>query len=755
MILGHPAFSMKKRNLESIFPKGLIDAIARGEAVLVVGAGASVGCGLPTWSELLHSMVEECERHVAGFVDGDELHRLLEERKFLEVADACTKLLPKSVYRDFIQSKFNVPVAKPQLLHRALFRLGFSGAITTNFDTVLEREFARYSQGNPLPVYTHKNVAELAQQISTKDFFVLKAHGHIDDIESIILARRDYHLIIHANPAFRSSFLSTLNSKSLVFIGYSLGDPDLNLLLSEQVSIFKGFGRQHYAFLPDSGRVMASNLAENYNISAIGYDSQNKHAELVKLLGFLTKEVEIARERFNLEELEIRSAKIPAMKKVREVMEYERRTCEYLGTLIEPERAQFLQMHAEQGGFSRTDLTLIETSISAGESHGREVADLQRKLRFAQHLEALGTLAGGISHDFKNLLTMILGGIGLAEEELPPEHPSRRGIEMAQHAALRGAELCEQVLSFSKGGGDTQRSFLNLSDLLDEAVAFLRSTTSDRIEIKWNPLPSCPQISANSAHLRQVILNLSVNAVQAIGDRDGEISFQLSRASDASVKIQDSVELNGDAFLLLTVEDNGCGMDEQIVSRIFEPFFTTKAKGTGLGLSVVYGIVRAHGGHISVKSGRGKGTRFSILFPIPATLSSEKRQTGRSEKSGNGQTVLLIDDEPMLIEVFQSFIESYGYKVLAFSNGQSAVEAIKSGCACDMVISDYLMPRLNGLDTAKLIKKERPGVPIVLLTGYRVDPVAVKKAGVIRIVGKPLAGPALKTLLSEVLTPVG
>ena len=274
------------------FPKDLIESLASGQALAIVGSGLSVAAGLPSWNRLLALMIHECEQHCVGFKDSKELHQMLESGLLLEVATECCNQLGKPLYRDFIQRTFREHSSSPTKTHQSLLQLPFAAILTTNYDNLLERAFIKNKRKTDLaPVYTQKNVSQLARIAGERKFFILKMHGHADDAESIVLTRHDYQDLLHNNPAYKTSVSSLFVSRTLVFLGYGLRDPDLNFILDEQASIYKNFGRRHFAFLAEPGQVLSRSFSARFNIEVVPYDSKRKHYELGKMLDALAKEV--------------------------------------------------------------------------------------------------------------------------------------------------------------------------------------------------------------------------------------------------------------------------------------------------------------------------------------------------------------------------------------------------------------------------------------------------------------------------------
>jgi PAS domain S-box-containing protein len=274
------------------FPKDLIDTIVAGQAIAVVGSGLSVAAGLPSWKKLLEMMVAECEEHFPEFSDAKELRKMLAQDHYLDVAGECSKRLGKALYRDFMQRTFRAGGHRPTRQHWPLLQLPFSAILTTNYDNLIEQAFLQLNRRSaPPPVYTQKSLAELARVAGEKQFFILKLHGHMDDIDTVVLTQADYQEIIYKNVAYRTALSALMLTKTLVFIGYSLRDPDLNFILDEQVSIYQHFNRRHFAFVADPGTILSRSFAERFNIEIIPYSSKLRHRELAGLLAGLNAEV--------------------------------------------------------------------------------------------------------------------------------------------------------------------------------------------------------------------------------------------------------------------------------------------------------------------------------------------------------------------------------------------------------------------------------------------------------------------------------
>ncbi|MEW6509608.1 MAG: PAS domain S-box protein [Bacteroidota bacterium] len=346
---------------------------------------------------------------------------------------------------------------------------------------------------------------------------------------------------------------------------------------------------------------------------------------------------------------------------------------------------------------------------------------LQQQLLQAQKLESLGTLAGGIAHDFNNLLGIILGHASLLPEVASDEPRLKRSIAAIHKAADRGASLVRQILTFARKA-DVKFEPVSLNDVVAELGRMLEETFPRTIAIALDLDSTLPLIDADRTQVHQTLLNLCVNARDAMPE-GGMISISTRLAPPAP-----PAELQEPRYVCLTVADSGAGMDEETKRRIFEPFFTTKelGKGTGLGLSVVYGIVEAHGGYITVDSSPGKGTRFQLYFPIPAVPSAAETaaEVIHADVAGGTETLLIAEDEPLLCDLLKATLEGAGYTVLAASDGEQAVSMFETfGDDIALVITDIGLPRMSGRDVFLRIRTLQPTARVLIATGY-IDPEA-------------------------------
>jgi len=356
----------------------------------------------------------------------------------------------------------------------------------------------------------------------------------------------------------------------------------------------------------------------------------------------------------------------------------------------------------------------------------RRVEEEQRRLeehiRHVQKLESLGVLAGGIAHDFNNLLMAILGNADLALLALSPASPARQNIEEIGTASRRAAELCRQMLAYS-GKGRFVVEKLDLSELVREMANILEVSVSKKATLRCHYPEGLPAVEADATQVRQVVMNLITNASEALGERPGVISISTGAMACDRAYLLDSVsgtDLPAGRYVFLEVSDSGCGMDAETQRRIFDPFFTTKFTGRGLGLAAVLGIVRGHGGSIRVRSQPGKGTTFTVLLPALDTPArpTEKPMAAPQPWHGDG-TVLLVDDEPGVRRVGEEMLEVLGFRVLTAADGVEAVHVFRQHAdAIACVILDLTMPRMNGEEAFRELRRIRGDVRVVLSSGY-------------------------------------
>jgi len=368
---------------------------------------------------------------------------------------------------------------------------------------------------------------------------------------------------------------------------------------------------------------------------------------------------------------------------------------------------------------------------------------LQARLYQNQKFEALGTLAGGIAHDFNNILTGILNYSLLAQEDLPPGNPHIADyLKIVLQCGQRAKELVRQILLFSRADQHT-REPSHLQGIIAEALALLRSTLPVQISIVTEIEAEAPQVLAISSQLHQVIMNLGINAAHAIGDRPGQITVRLQSCVLAPEFTQRNPGLAPGPHVRVDVADTGCGMDEALLARIFDPFFTTKpvGQGTGLGLAVVRGVVTNHGGTVVVQSQPGAGSTFTLYFPVYTEVALAGAVESPALERGHGEHVLLVDDEPAVLDSTRLTLEWLGYRVTAFSRPVEALAVFEQAPGdFHLVITDVQMPGLPGLALAKKVRALRPAIPILMISGFAntLTPEILRQEGIRELLIKPI-----------------
>ncbi len=347
---------------------------------------------------------------------------------------------------------------------------------------------------------------------------------------------------------------------------------------------------------------------------------------------------------------------------------------------------------------------------------------LQEQLFQAQKMESVGRLAGGVAHDFNNMLGVMLGHLELAEEQIEPSSPVIANLEEIHKAAKRSADLTRQLLAFARKQTIAPK-ILDLNETVESMLKMLRRLVGENIELRWTPGQGIATVHMDPTQIHQILANLCINARDAIKDV-GHIDIATSRVR-ADEEASSPFVSDHREHVLLTVSDNGCGMDQATVSRLFEPFFTTKelGRGTGLGLSTVHGIVKQNGGHIGVHSKVGHGSVFRIYLPAHARPVCAAPPAGDQAPNLTGrETILLVEDELSLLQMGQRMLQGLGYSVLAASEPAQAIRlAREHGRAIHLLATDVIMPGMNGRALADQLRREIPNLKCLFMSGYSAD----------------------------------
>ena len=388
-----------------------------------------------------------------------------------------------------------------------------------------------------------------------------------------------------------------------------------------------------------------------------------------------------------------------------------------------------------------TERTQAEVARAQFEAHVRE----------SQKMEALGTLAGGVAHDFNNIIAAIMGNVELARQDVGPGHLALESLDEVSRASLRAKDLVQQILAFGRRQ-QALRQVISLAPVVEESSRLLRTTLPAGVEFNVECGPEAPAVLADATQVQQILLNLCNNAWHAIQTqaRTGRIDVRLrayepdvGHAQSAQIAFA-SGEMQPGRYACLEVQDNGSGMDRETVARIFEPFFTTKPvdKGTGLGLAVVHGIVQDHGACIEVQSVPGEGSTFCVYFPAAqeSGQSVQVRAPDALSAHGEGKHVLFVDDDEAIVFLMTRLLERQGYRVRGFTDAREALAAARANPRqFDLAVTDFNMPHMSGLDMARALHEIHPELPVAVASGYITDALREEApaAGVKELVYKP------------------
>jgi two-component system cell cycle sensor histidine kinase/response regulator CckA len=381
--------------------------------------------------------------------------------------------------------------------------------------------------------------------------------------------------------------------------------------------------------------------------------------------------------------------------------------------------------------------------------------DTEEAVRHAQKLESIGVLAGGIAHDFNNLLTGILGNASLALRKLPPDTPPRirKQLEDVQLAGERAAGLTRQLLAYA-GRGRLHLAPVDVSKATREMAELIRAAVPHHVQLVIDTNEDCPAVMGDAAQIHQLLMNLIINAAEAVGDAQGTVRVQVSCAALAPRDPEFSgYPLQGGTYVRLTVTDDGVGMDAETISRMFDPFFTTKFTGRGLGLAAVLGIVRGHHGGIRVRSTPGAGTRFEVVLPADVTALPAEVRPPAGQRARSDRTVLIVDDEDVVREAATAILEEAGYRVQTATNGQEAVDRIAAGERPDLVLLDLTMPVLSGEAALQRMRIVAPELRVVMMSGFGEGEAATRFVGqhLDGFLQKPFAADALQAAVARSL----
>jgi two-component system cell cycle sensor histidine kinase/response regulator CckA len=380
-----------------------------------------------------------------------------------------------------------------------------------------------------------------------------------------------------------------------------------------------------------------------------------------------------------------------------------------------------------------------------------EQRKLQAELLQIQKMESIGLLAGGIAHDFNNILSAIIGFSQLALMKLPDDHPAAESIRIVYDSGERAASLTRQLLAFSRKQV-LEMKVVNLNTVIENTAKMLRRVIGENIVLDLNLQVPLKNILADTGQMEQVLMNLLVNARDAMPS-GGQVRVE---TSEVRLREENDQNVTPGAYVMVSVTDTGTGMSREVQERVFEPFFTTKGigKGTGLGLSTVYGIVKQHNGHITVHSELGQGTTFKLYFPLLNSETDVINAQRQSKLMGGAETVLVVDDEPSIRKLIMQTMQPLGYKLLDAPSGDDAVKvSVAYPGAIDLLITDVVMPGMNGMQVAETLRQSRPDMKVIFISGYA-DNAIVQQDMIDRkliLIQKPLTPSVLAAKVREVM----
>ena len=392
----------------------------------------------------------------------------------------------------------------------------------------------------------------------------------------------------------------------------------------------------------------------------------------------------------------------------------------------------------------------VARDITAEKDALKEKLNIEAELLHTQKMETIGTLAGGVAHDFNNILFPIVGHAEMLLEDVPKDSPFRDSLKEIYTSALRAKDLVKQILTFSRQE-KSELKLMKMQPIIKEALKLIRSTIPTTIEIKQDINSGCGVIKADPTQIHQIVMNLSTNAYHAMEDTGGELQIRLKEIKSEKFDLINS-DIEPGIYACLTIADTGVGMNKDLTEKIFDPFFTTKkqGKGTGMGLSVVHGIVMRMNGAIQVYSEPGKGTQFHVYLPLEKGLSEKQGVNLKIKIQGGTEQILLIDDEEAILTMEKRMLERLGYKVTSRTNSLEALGSFRdSPDKFDLVITDMAMPNMPGDELSVELTKIRPDIPVLLCTGFS-ETMSKEKAAFLGIKGFLLKPIVMKDIAQKI-----
>jgi signal transduction histidine kinase/ActR/RegA family two-component response regulator len=397
-------------------------------------------------------------------------------------------------------------------------------------------------------------------------------------------------------------------------------------------------------------------------------------------------------------------------------------------------------------------------AVYTDETEHKKAEDERKKLEIqlqqVQKIESIGTLAGGIAHDFNNILGIIVGNTELAMDDVPEWNPARNNLEEIRTASIRARDVVKQILAFSRQSAEEVKP-VRMSPIIKESLKLMRSSIPKTIEIHQDISTNSDTVRADPTRLNQILINLCTNATHAMRDKGGVLEVGMENVEFDEDTAAHFHDLLPGEYVKLTVSDTGHGMEPKVLKRIFDPYFTTKKveEGSGMGLSVFHGIVKAYGGTILVESKLGVGTTIQIFFPYTESNSQLEIEIPVEIPRGR-ERILFVDDEKAMVNAIQSMMERLGYEVTARTSSIEALAAFRANPErFNLVITDFAMPNMTGMELARELLKLRSDIPIILCTGYsdQINEEKAKGNGICELVMKPVALSEIANTIRNVL----
>ena len=395
----------------------------------------------------------------------------------------------------------------------------------------------------------------------------------------------------------------------------------------------------------------------------------------------------------------------------------------------------------------------ISRNITEFKQIEKEKSRLQKQLLQSQKIESIGTLTGGVAHDFNNILNVIIGNTELSLEDIPIFHPAYSLIAEIKKAAIKATSIIKQLLSFSRNA-DPEMKPIDIVFVISDTLKMLRSIIPTTIDIQKKFLINSQTIMADPVQINQIVMNLCINAHHSMEKDGGIIEIYIKNITIDKAN-SDWPDVSSGRYVNVIISDTGPGMNQAILDKIFDPYFTTKevGKGSGLGLAVVHGIVKSHKGSISVESQPGKGTSFSIIFPISEKKVEEPPKVNEKASGGN-EKILFVDDDPAIAQMIKKSLERINYSVEIHTNPLDAIKTIQEKPDYfDLVITDMTMPHMTGIELFEKIKKIQSELPVIICTGHSsiIDESQAKKIGIDAFIMKPISRNKLAKCIRKVL----